>query len=248
MSLRRNIMVVASVLLVFFALLIARLPASWLQQQFARDLPLENINGSVWQGQASVSYPQFPIETIRWRLEALPLLLGVLQFDFTLEDAAITATGRARLSRNKQRLEFTTANLDASRFNSLGYLPFGIEIAGDVLANDIVIERQQGVFSQAQGTVRWSPAYLLSPQAVSLQAYLAVISHEEQQLLLHMSDQGGPLEVDGLAWLAADLGYRYAINLRVVEQAPQAVKSGIANLGRSDADGVVHISGSGRLY
>jgi hypothetical protein len=139
-------------------------------------------------------------------------------------------------------------NLDASRLNSLGYLPYGIEIAGDVLAKDIIIERLEGDFTQAQGTVRWSPAYLLSPQAVSLQAYQAVISHEEQQLVVHMSDQGGPLEVDGLAWLSGDLGYRYTINLRVTEQAPQAVQTGLANLGRVDADGVVHITAKGRLY
>lgn len=248
MTLRRNITVVVGVLLLFIILLIARLPATWVHQQFGSDVPLANVNGSVWQGRASLNHPQFPIETIHWRLEALPLLLGEAQLYFTLEDVGINATGKARLGSDAQRLELAAANLDASRLNSLGFLPFGTEIGGDVTAKDIVIERVEDVFTQAQGSVQWSPAYLLAPQAVSLQAYLAVISHEEQQLVLHMSDQGGPLELDGLAWLTADLSYRYTVNLRIGEQAPQAVQAGLASLGRADADGVVHIKGAGRLH
>lgn len=244
---RRNVVVAASILLVFFVLLLSRLPAAWVHAQFASDIPLQDIQGSLWQGRASLAHNGLTVENISWQLQVMPLIQGKASLDFTIEDGAVRARGHALLSEDVLRVELPSANMDATILNRLGVLPYGTEIAGDVVVTDLLIEKQARLFSQAHGTLQWSPAYLVSPQAVSLQSYLVVLSEQEHQLVAHITDQGGPLAIDGLAYVVGDLTYRYTVNLQLSEQAPRSIQAGFARFGRADADGVVQVKGSGRL-
>ena len=245
---RRNILVIASVLIVFVILLVARLPASWLLNNFASHLPLAYIEGTAWNGSASVTHPAFPLEKIQWQISPWSLLAGEATAEISIDEPGVQLLATVAASSQAVRVDLETANIDASRLNKLGVLPYGSAIAGDLVFENILIEKQAERFTLAEGEIRWLPAYLVAPQAISLQGYKASIQHEDNKLLVYIKDQGGPLKVEGLAMLEANLQYDYTVNINLVEQAPAEVQAGLTRLGRIDADGVVNMRGKGRLF
>lgn len=244
---RRAVIGVVTTLIVFGFFLGARLPAAWVHEQFVSELPLSNLQGSVWQGSARLQYAQFPLEKISWQLDFWPLLLGEACIYFEILDQSVVASGNAVISRHELQLDIPQARLQASSINTMRLLPYGAAVAGELEAKAIVIELNETGFSRAEGTLQWSPAYLVSPQAVSLQGYVASLQNDDNELAIHITDQGGPVAVEGVAWLNQLLAYRYNMTVSLREQAPQVVQAGLSRLGQLDAEGVVHLTASGRL-
>jgi len=245
---RRTAIGVSATLIVFLILLGVRLPAAWVHAQFASGIPLNNIQGSLWQGQAGLQHQQFQVENISWQLNFWPLLLGDLSFQFELSDQNVSANGSAVIAgEDSFNINIPQATMQASNVNSLRLLPYGAAIAGEVNVKAMSVEMSEHGFVHAEGDVQWSPAYLVSPQAVSLQGYTASLQLEGNELLVHIKDQGGPLAVDGAAWLNQQFSYRYNMTMALRDQAPQAVRAGLAQMGRVDELGQVHLGGSGGL-
>lgn len=238
---------VITTLIVFSCFLGVRLPAAWVHAEFFSGFPLSNIQGSIWRGQARVQYAEFPVDTISWQLDFWPLLSGEARVYFEIRDPRVMASGNAVIGRHALQLDIPQAHIQVNSINVMRLLPYGAAVAGELEAKAIHIELNESAFTRAEGTLRWSPAYLVSPQAVSLQGYIAVLQLDANELAMHISDQGGPLAVGGAAWLSPMLAYRYNLDLSLREQAPKAIQAGLLQLGQADAQGVVHINASGRL-
>lgn len=246
---RRAITAIIAVLLLYFVLLIARLPADWLYARLADRLPFEltAIRGSAWEGSARLSYRGLQLDTVHWQLAFWPLLLGRQELALQVDSPVLRLQASAQ--RHGQGLAVTARDLwlDISRLNGLGLWPTGIELGGELHAAQVQFALDADGVQQAQGQLLWAPAYLLAPQGYSHPGFVGELRVEDHALELLVNDRGGELAVEGLAWFAPRGDWRYRISVEPRAQATPAVERALQQLGRRDAQGRYDFAASGRL-
>jgi general secretion pathway protein N len=223
-------------LVAFAAIVLARLPASWVMPAARPYLACSNVEGSIWRGYCGgLALEGTPLGDATWELHPAALLTGQLaaHVDVLRRNASLHAdvrigwsgTVRARNVRAQIPLDPTL----------LPMLPLGltgrarVELAAARFTTRGVIERLQGRIEALDLIQRMG-------QAVPVGSYEAVFPGGPGAPTARVKDLGGPLAVSGTLSVTAQ-GYQLEGYVAARQSAAPALVNALEYLGSPDAEG-----------
>lgn len=237
------LLVLAVVLLVGF------FPAAWAWGMLQDRVPgahLGSVHGSVWNGSAErVVYAGLPLGSVHWTLSRRALF-GHPDLHIHVHGRLVHGSGqflrRGDMLAGRQ-LYFT---VDA------GQLPVSVgspalRPRGDLVFDIDRVEVRGDWPRQLRGRIIWRHAALDGGHGTVPLGELHAQLHERAGSILQaqLSDDGGPLALSGSVQ-ASTLGWRLNADLRARSVDPE-LRHALAQLGRPDAEGTVHLRRQGGL-
>jgi general secretion pathway protein N len=199
----------------YLAFALARFPAAAAYRWFAPDgLSVSGISGTVWQGTAvAASLPGLPLSNLRWRLDALPLLIGRIGAAFEAELADGFVGGDVSASFSRVTLEDVQLGTTLQNLNRM--LPIA-STEGRISAELETLVLEDGWPVAAAGIVRVGElevAPLMAGAGASLiplgDFLMTFTPREAPGIFASIEDTGGPVDVMGSFALAPDGAYRF---------------------------------------
>jgi len=237
-------------LLVFLTFLAAKLPANFIYSQIANasvPVQLQNIRGSVWSGQVGiVTFEKTKVQNISWQVAFWPLLSGVVDINWQIDDPAIQAQGKLLLTKQQFSLLNSQATLQLSALSAL--IPQqGFEVFGEISADIDRLVLQQSAISELDGNL------ILRQVAINERAYVTVgdfnaqLSMQNGRPLATFTDTDSPLDVSGKAKLVAPRQLQYELVVAIEDSTVPGLVGGFNALGRIDDKGQITLRGSQRF-
>lgn len=220
----------------FTAILLARLPASWVLPEARPFISCSSIDGSIWHGDCGgLRLGGAPLGDATWQLHPARLLLGRLSahIDVLRSNASLHAdigiglggTVRARDVR-------ATLPLDPTL---LPMLPGGL--SGSARIELAAAEfTKQGVIKRLRGRIEALDIVERLGQPTPVGSYAAVFPGGPGEPIGRIEDLGGPLAVSGTLHLTR-AGYEVRGYVAPRASAAPALVNAIAFLGTPDAEG-----------
>jgi len=235
---------------VFFFSLIYKLPAKFVYQQFAKDSPVQlvGVSGSIWSGHAEqIVTQQLSLERLDWKLSPLSLLLGEVDIDWTLDDSAALLSGEIILSSSQQSLKNTRGHIDLLAMAQR--LPQQEILLGGIVQLDIAkLDLEQNKITNAVGKINWNHAELLSPENIVLGGFKTELSANAGELIMQLSDTGGAASLSGNASLSAHGKFKFSMQIGVRDTSATGLLGAFNQLGPTDENGKVKLSGREDLF
>jgi len=234
--------------------LLANFPASASYNYFVAPLDrgkkinLQGLTGTLWAGQAAQArIASLNFGKLNWDLKLLSLFTGKLGVDLLTEgsDSRIEAQAKAGFDQTLY-LDKLQGKLPAEMLMPLFY-GFPISIAGQISADIKHAEIKQGKRIDVEGKMVWYRAALTAPQAVELGDLFVAMRPDKNGTKLLLSDQGGPLTLDGTIQVKHNGQYKLNIYLGTRDKNQTALSNGLKMLGRTNPQGKVLVSRTGRL-
>ena len=224
----------------YLAFVFASFPASLAYRWFApAELALAAVDGTIWRGSAEFGgYEGVRFSDLRWQLEPIALLTGRLSLDAEarLDDGFIRSG--VTVSRSRIRLENLVAAVRLETFSAL--LAFG-DIRGNLTLDLPELELVDGWPVSATGEARL--ADLASPQVFPPSANPPIIPignfsarlsvSDGAGIVALVSDEGGPLELEGRASAQADRSWSLDARIKPRANATEALRGSLAFIGGS---------------
>lgn len=233
---RRWLWVLAGLLLATIATL-AFAPASLVLGRVQARVPgleLSLVSGTIWRGGiGDISYRGRSLGAVNWHVRASELLR--LRALAEVEANGDWGVGRGVLWRDSHGLgiEAVHAEVAAAPFAGIAATP-ELELLGAIGIDIASAELHDGALTALTGEMAWHDAAVAGVAHANLgtlRAHLALDAPNAVSAVL--SDDGGPLAVDGGAWLSP-LGYSADVRLRARDPALRPV---MRWLGQPQADG-----------
>jgi len=237
-------------LLAYGGFLLATFPAERALALLSQQLPnlrAAGISGTAWSGQAAVLQLQNQtLEKLRWQLKPWSVLFGQLELDIKLNGADVAGQASIGLKPDGAvQLTGVDLSLTAAEISTQFQVP--VDLGGQFIVRLQSAELMGQKIQSAEGVIRWQQAAVTSPFAQPLGEFIAQLTTEGEAIKAQVKDEGGPLQLDGVARLNPDGGYNFngSVSVRDAQQLllVQAVKA----MGRPGKDGRVPLRYSGRL-
>jgi general secretion pathway protein N len=236
-------------LLLAVILLAGFFPASWawnLVQDRVAGVHLGSVHGSVWNGRADdVVYAGLPLGSVHWTLSRTALF-GHPDLHVHVHGRLMHGSGeilrRGDMLAGRQ-LHFT---VDAGQVPVSVGSP-GLRPRGEMVFDIDRVEIRGDWPRMLHGRIVWRHAALEGGQGPIPLGELRAQLHERAGSILEaqLSDTGGPLGLSGTVQ-ASTLGWRIDADLRARSGDP-ALRQALAQLGRLDGDGTLHLRRQGGL-
>lgn len=246
---------------VFFyvVFLVTTLPASVVvslindNPQLKRQIQLTSVTGSVWN--ANVSSSQIygiNFGQLEWDMHFLPLLLGEVKIHIKFNNKStgsdnLSGYGYITLSLGGTiKVEDFTTQVSVDAISPLMYgLP--ARFAGDlnVHIDELIIEK--GKRLNITSRVLVSKAGLVSPQQIEYGDILIKSSKKLTGSQIVLTDQGGPLILDGNISIKGNGQYTVRLGLGARNSASSDLRGGLQFLGRQDGTGKHIYKSNGKL-
>lgn len=234
--------------------MLTNFPAATTYQYFiapldkAKKVKLQGLSGTLWSGQAAqASIANLNFGKLNWDLRLFPLFTGKLGLDLLTEGNDSRIEGRVKAGFDQiLYLDKLQGKLPARMLMPLFY-GFPIAISGQITADIKHAEIKQGKRIDVEGKMVWYSAALTAPQAVELGDLFVAMRPDKNGTKLLLSDQGGPLTLDGTIQLKHNGQYKLNIYLGTRDKNQSALGNGLKMLGRTNPQGKVLISRTGRL-
>lgn len=230
--------------------LIATLPAALITEHFADRLPihLQGATGSVWSGQAAAAVVKGrELRQPVWRLQPSRLLAGRVQYEMGFDNGASHAIGViGRGLGGDLLLRDIDATFVASEFAPL-FNAQALGLNGAIDANLERVDIQNGAVAFASGTLMWKQAGVQSPRPVQLGDLHAVLETVDDGVKATVTDQGGPLLVDGVLLLVPDGTYRVTGTVAARNAGDATLLQALRMMGAPGPDGKINVAFNGKL-
>lgn len=216
-------------------------------------LQLQGISGSIWQGKAAQSlWNRQPLGSLSWDLQLLPLFLGSLGVDFSLQTAQGVLEGDADIGLGSGVIQLSdfTGQLPVSELmRFVPPMPIPVAVNGTVTLDIQQLELNPASNTvHATGRINWHSAEVLSPQAFKMGNLQADISTDEKGVLAaQLKDLGGPLQLDALFTLNADRSYALSGSVAAAREAEASLTQALGWLGKVDGSGKHRLNLNGKL-
>jgi len=249
--------VFATMSYVFF--LILNLPASVAfsfiknSPQLSRQLQFSSVNGTIWSGSAtSVRVSGINIGQLNWNLKLLSLFLGELSAHIKFQNKGVSnksILGSGTLSISLLG-DMGIDNFSASfSTSSIAPLMYGMpaQFGGDINMHIDSLSLIKGHRLNVKGRMVISKASLVSPQRIDYGNLLIQASPKLEGTQLVLSDQGGPLILDGSINIKGNGFYALNFGLGARNSASQDLRTGLRFLGQRDGTGKYHYITKGKI-
>ena len=235
---KRAITVIALVIIAFAAIVLARLPASWLLPTGGPTLSCASVEGSLWSGYCSgLEVRGVALGDLTWQLHPVRLLAGELAAHVDVEHPPATSAqadvqiglGGTVEARN------VTALLPLDPALLQGIPP---TLTG-TLHLDLALVRvtSKGVVSRLEGRIEASDLVDSSGYVTPLGSFAVTFPGGAGEPTGDIADVGGPLAVQGKLHLTPQPGYELSGYVTPRQSATPALISSIQFLGSPDGQG-----------
>ena len=235
---KRTAGVIVLVIVAFAAIVLARLPASWLLPSGGTDFSCAGVDGSIWNGYCSdLRVRGAALGDLAWRLRPTRLFLGKLAAHVDLERPPTTsAQGDVEIGLGGTLL---ARNLTASLPLDPTLLPGVPPTLSGSLHLDLVIAQitQKGVVKRLEGRIEANDLVDRSGYVTPLGSFAVTFPGGTPQPTGDVQDLGGPLAVTGKLVLTPQPGYELSGYVTPRASANQALVNTIEFLGSPDAQG-----------
>jgi general secretion pathway protein N len=240
-------------LVAYLVFLIATIPAdrvySLAQAKLPFALTADNIDGSVWAGDASqVRVAGELIQRLEWRWFPWTLFLGRVEYGLFLSDGSNRMRGRIGygLSGN---VSFNNLSMDApidkfQRFMDLGRFSIDGRLVAKVSTAQIV----NGRLRNAEGNLEWRNGAVKAPQTVSLGSFTMAVSTVDDNVQAKVSSaENSALVVDGIVVLEPDGSYRFTGAFTPRDPNDRVLVQALSLMGQQGADGKFNVNFTGKM-
>jgi general secretion pathway protein N len=235
---KRTLTVIVLVIVAFAAIVLARLPASWLLPAGGPDFSCASVAGSLWNGYCSgLKVRGTALGDLTWQLRPSRLLLGKLAAHVDVEHPpATSAQGDVEIGLGGTVL---ARDLTASLPLDPKLLPGAPPTLSGTLHLDLAIARvtRNGVVERLEGRIEASDLIDHSGYVTPLGNFLVTFPGGTPQPVGDVQDAGGPLAVQGKLVLTPQPGYDLSGYVTPRQNATQALINAIQFLGSPDAQG-----------
>lgn len=244
---------------VYLFFLVSNLPASIAvsfisdNPQLKRQLQISAVSGSIWSGSAaSVQVAGLNLGRVKWDLNLLPLLLGEVNAYINFNNAAgsaglISGSGTVAVSLGG---EISLTKFSAAfSIDALAPLMYGMpaRFGGDVRLHIYEMTLLQGKRINIKSRTVISNASLVSPQKINYGDVLVQSSAQALGSHFILTDQGGPLILDGKIKLKGNGIYALNFGLGARDSASSDLANGLRFLGQRDSTGKYHYKMNAKL-
>ena len=156
-----NLRLVAFFFAVYLLALVAMIPLSWLRHFFdpalqAAGIRVEQLDGSLWSGEARLQGPQIPQLQLAWQAQPLYLLTLRLPFNWQLSNTDLELNGGLTVKPTGASLDGVNGYIDDAAFADIASA-YGADIQGRLRLDDVSLSAgwnaQPG---DLDGNVSWS--------------------------------------------------------------------------------------------
>lgn len=235
---KRTVTVIVLVIVAFAAIVLARLPASWLLPKASANFSCASVEGSIWSGYCSgLTLKGTALGDLTWQLRPGRLLVGRLAAHIDLEHPPASSAradveiglGGTVVARN------VTASLPLDPTVIPAVPP---TLTGAVHA-DLALARvtKKGIVTALQGSIQASNLVDHSGYVTPLGSFTVTFPGGGSQPTGNVQDAGGPLAVTGTIVLTPQPGYDLSGYVTPRPSATQPLINAIQFLGSPDAQG-----------
>jgi general secretion pathway protein N len=205
-------------------------------------------SGSVWSGKAAeVMIGGKQIKSLSWQFHPFKLLMGSLELglEFEVKDGYLKgAAGRSIMGT--RYINDIEAWIPMSEIAALANLQTFMP-AGALNVNLEKLELSQQALSSAVGDIEWNSAEITLLNKMGLGDIQLKFDPADDGIKGVLSDQGGPLQVDGLLTVSSKGAYAFTGALGLRDPQRTDLKNALRSLGRPGNDGKYKITRSGEL-
>ena len=235
---KRTVTVIVLGVVAFAAIVLARLPASWLLPEGGADFSCASVDGSIWSGYCGgLRVRGVALGDLAWQLRPARLLLGRLAAHIDLEHPPTTsAQGDVEMGLGGAII---ARNLTASLPLDPTLLPGAPSTLSGTLHLDLALAQvtQKGVVRKLKGRIEASDLIDRSGYVTPLGNFAVTFPGGTPQPTGDVQDLGGPLAVSGKLVLTPQPGYDLSGYVTPRASANQALINAIEFLGSPDAQG-----------
>lgn len=243
---KRTVTVIALVIVAFAAIVLARLPASWLLPGSGANFSCAGVEGSIWSGYCSgLTVRGAALGDLAWQLRPERLLAGRLAAHVDLEHPpTLFARGDVEIGLGGT---VVAHHLTASLPLDPTIVPAVPPTLTGALHLDLSLAKvtKKGVVSALEGTIEASNLVDRSGYVTPLGNFTVTFPAGEPQPTGRVQDAGGPLAVEGTLVLTPQPGYGLSGYVTPRASATQPLVNTIQFLGSPDAQGRRQFSMSG---
>lgn len=234
---KRTLTVIALVIVAFAAIVLARLPASWLLPSNP-NFNCASVEGSLWSGYCSgLTVQGTALGDLTWQLRPARLLLGKVAAHIELEHPPTTsARGDVEIGLGGT---VVARNLTASLPLDPKLLPGVPPTLSGTVHLDLTLTRvmKNGVVSRLEGRIEANDLVDRSGYVTPLGNFAVTFPGGTAQPTGDVQDVGGPLAVQGKLVLTPQPGYDLSGYVTPRPSATQPLINAIEFLGSPDAQG-----------
>jgi general secretion pathway protein N len=235
---KRTVTVIVFALAAFAAILLARLPASWVLPTAGADLSCASIAGTVWSGYcAGLRVQGAALGDLTWRLRPARLLAGKLAAHIDLEHPPLTsARGDVEIGLGGT---IVARNLTASLPLDPRVLPAVPPALTGTVHLDVAFATvsRKGVVSKLKGRIEADNLIDSSGYVTPLGNFAVTFPGDTPEPTGRVRDAGGPLAVDGQLVLTPQPGYDLSGYVTPRASAVPSLINALEFLGTPDAQG-----------
>jgi len=235
---KRTLTVIVLMIVAFAAIVLARLPASWLLPSSGADFSCATVAGSLWSGYCSgFQVHGTALGDLAWQLRPTRLLLGKLAAHIDIEHPPTTsAQGDVEVGLGGT---VVAHNLTASLPLDPRLLPGAPPTLSGTLHLDLTVARvtKSGVVNDLKGRIEASDLVDHSGYVTPLGNFIVTFPGGTPQPTGDLQDAGGPLAVQGKLILTPQPGYDLSGYVTPRQNATPALINAVQFLGSPDAQG-----------
>lgn len=228
----------------FLVSLLWNLPASFVWDRIKHQLPaqveLYGLTGTLWSGRVNlIEADGIDQGSLRWSWRPSGLLGGAIELDLVWMPRKGDVRATAQIGMNSLTLENVTGRLDAAAMASVNKAPFLLEGAW-LLDVPVLALRDMEHVADAQGRLVWESAAGGLPTAMPLGDLAADLEANDGWLEFTLSDQGGPLGLEGSARWRPGQAMALDTRLQARANAEAGLVGALTLLGKPGADGWIN--------
>ncbi|HET9107369.1 MAG TPA: type II secretion system protein N [Steroidobacteraceae bacterium] len=235
---KRTIVVIVLVIVAFAAIVLARLPASWVLPAASADFSCASVAGSLWNGYCSgLTVRGAELGDLTWQLRPVRLLAGELAAHIDLEHPpSLFARGEVGIGLGGTLAAHDlTASLPLSPTVIPGLPP---TLTGSLRLNIALAQlTRQGVVRELAGRIEAHDLVDASGYVTPLGNFAVTFPGGTGEPTGRLRDLGGPLSVQGKVVLTPQPGYDLSGYVTPRPSAVPALVNAIEFLGTPDAQG-----------
>ena len=222
--------------LAFAAIVLARLPASWVIASPPAPNSCAAVEGSIWSGTCSgLTVRGTPVGDLTWQLHPVRLLAGKLAAHVAVTRGVSSARADVEVGLNKS---ITARNLVADMSLDPVLIP---QLPANLRGNahvDLALARiDNGVITQLQGRIEAHDLEQRGGNTTPLGSYSLTFLGGSGEPRGQLRDLGGPLAVEGALRVTREPGFELQGLVAARPDAPADLARDIQYLGSPDPEG-----------
>lgn len=228
-------------LLLYLGSLVWNLPASFVWDRMKNQLPaqveLYGLTGTLWSGRVNrIEVDGIDQGSLLWSWRPSGLLSAAIELDLAWMPRKGDVRATLQVGTDTLTLQNVNGRLDAAAMASVNKAPFLLE--GSWLLDVPVLELEDMEHvARAEGRLIWEGAAGGLPTALPLGNLIADLEENDGWLRFTLSDQGGPLGLQGNARWRPGQAMALDTRLQARATAEAGLVGGLSLLGRPAADG-----------